>query len=52
MLISGLPSVSAYRILVSVRIARRKFSGSSGATNVVSTPSFFRFTPSRVCVPP
>ncbi len=32
--------------------ARRKFSGSSGSTNVASMPSFFRFTPSSVCVPP
>ncbi len=29
-----------------------KFSGSSGLTKVVSMPSFFRFTPSSVCVPP
>src|SRR6184192_1461718 len=32
-------------------MARRKFSGSSGATNVVSMPSFFRLTLSSVCAP-
>ena len=41
-LISGLPSVSAYSSLVFGLIARRKFSGSSGSTNVVSMPSLLQ----------
>ncbi len=52
MLMAGLPSVSEKIAFVFGRIARRKFSGSSGSTRVASMPSFGKLTTNIVCVPP
>ena len=49
---SGLPSVSPYTARVVGRIARRKFSGSSGSTKVVSMPRREKPMPSWPTVPP
>src|SRR3954470_22740548 len=51
-LTSGLPRVSPYTARVLGRIARRKLSGSSGSTNVVSMPRREKPMPSWPTVPP